>query len=280
MKSSSLDILSELSKAVSEVTIASSKNKAAKDNYDNMIKFQKIITDQVTGIEQSNESYSSFRKYCLQMDVPKELLPDLVLKNHTLNQLDARIKREIKTYKERREFIWELFKPLLAYLENYKYKPNSASAICNQTEVALKIIDSPHLQELWNKAVSRINSDPEGTITVSRSILESTCKHILDKMKLQYDDKMDLPDLYKFTAKSLNLSPDQHTEKIFKQILSGVGSVVHGFGSLRNKLSDSHGVGVNKSKPSLRHARLALNLGMSVSIFLMETYENSVKAEI
>ncbi len=277
MKSSNLDLLSEFSKAVSEVTIASSKNKAAKDNYDNMIKFQKIITDQVTGIEQNNESYASFRKFCLQMDVPKELLPDLVLKNHTLTQLDSCIKREIKTYKERREFIWNLFKPLLNYLENFKYIPKTTSAIGNQTEAALRIIDSPHLQELWNKAVARISSDPEGTITVSRSILESTCKHILDKMKLSYDDKMDLPDLYKLTAKSLNLSPDQHTEKIFKQILSGVGSVVHGFGSLRNKLSDSHGVGINKSKPSIRHARLALNLGMSVSIFLMETYENTFK---
>lgn len=83
--------------------------------------------------------------------------------------------------------------------------------------------------------------DPEGAITSSRTLIETTCKYILDELKITYKDDIELPKLYKLTAENLNLAPDQHTEQIFKQILGGCQSVVDGLGALRNKLSDSHG---------------------------------------
>ena len=75
------------------------------------------------------------------------------------------------------------------------------------------------------------------------------------------------------TAKNLNLVPDQHNEKIFKQILNGYQSIVEGLGALRNKLSDSHGKRIGSVKPASRHAELAVNLAGTMTVVLFETYE-------
>lgn len=74
-------------------------------------------------------------------------------------------------------------------------------------------------------------------------------------------------------AGELNLSPDQHSEKIFKQILGGCSGIVNGLGMLRNKHGDAHGYGPTANKPKPRHAELAVNLAGSMAIFLIQIYE-------
>jgi hypothetical protein len=48
--------------------------------------------------------------------------------------------------------------------------------------------------------------------------------------------------------------------------------VVNGIGTLRNRLSDSHGRGGKPVKPSPRHASLAVNTAGAIATFLIETY--------
>ena len=139
---------------------------------------------------------------------------------------------------------------------------------------AIEKIDAVHVQSAWAKALERRIQDPEGAITSARTLIESVCKHILDEAKVQYDDKQDLPKLYKQTAELLNLSPSQHTEDVFKQILGGCTAVIEGLGSLRNRLSDAHGKGKVGVKPAPRHAELAVNLSGALAIYLLATWEN------
>ena len=86
-----------------------------------------------------------------------------------------------------------------------------------------------------------------------------------------------MPKLYKSAAGSLNLSPSQHTEPIFKQILGGCTSVVEGLGAIRNKLGDAHGKGKAAPKPAKRHAELVVNLAGAAAIFLVQTFEEKRK---
>ncbi|MBL0102405.1 MAG: abortive infection family protein [Bacteroidetes bacterium] len=97
---------------------------------------------------------------------------------------------------------------------------------------------------------------------------------ILDERNVTYDEKADLPALYKAVAKELNLSPDQHTEQIFKQILGGCQTVVEGLGALRNAYGDAHGKRLIRKKPNKRHSDLAINLAGTMAMFLLETFEN------
>ncbi|MFP3547641.1 abortive infection family protein, partial [Rhizobium sp. SIMBA_035] len=103
-------------------------------------------------------------------------------------------------------------------------------------------------------------TDPEGAITAARTLLETVCKHVLDEVRTPYTDKEDLPKLYGMVAQKLNLAPSQHTEEPIKAILGGAMNLVNGLGTLRNRLSDSHGRGGKAPvKPAARHAALAVN---------------------
>ena len=135
-------------------------------------------------------------------------------------------------------------------------------------------LDSNYIQNIWHKALERRNTDPEGAITLARTLLESTCKYILDEQhKVEYGNAPDINQLYRLVSKELNLSPSQHTEKTFKQILGGCSSIVEGLGSLRNKVGDAHGQGKVSFKPSARHAELAVNLAGAMAVFLFSTWE-------
>jgi hypothetical protein len=102
-------------------------------------------------------------------------------------------------------------------LESESRTPSDASVSATVVRIS-----SGYIQETWQKALERRATDPEGAITAARTLLESVCKHILDGAGATYDDSADLPKLYGLTSRQLNLSPSQHTEQLFKQILAAV----------------------------------------------------------
>lgn len=109
---------------------------------------------------------------------------------------------------------------------------------------------------------------------MSRSLLESVCKHVIEQSEgVEYGRSDDLPALYRKASRALNLAPDQHVEEVFKKILGGCTSVVVGLGELRNRVGDAHGQGQRPIKPLPRHAGLAVNLSGTMSAFLIATLE-------
>ena len=151
---------------------------------------------------------------------------------------------------------------------NQPLTPSDATA-----SAILSRIDAEHVRDAWQKALDRRGVDPEGAITVARSLLETVCKFILDEEQVTYSDTIDLPGLYQLTANKLRLAPSQHTEQIFKRVLGSCQNVVESLGTLRNKLSDSHGKGKQAVKPAARHAELAVNLAGTMATFLVATWE-------
>jgi len=145
---------------------------------------------------------------------------------------------------------------------------------------AVRRFDAAAVDEAWRKALDRRETDPDGAITMARTLLESVCKHVLDKAGIDYGENPDLNKLYRLTAAELNLSPSKHTEPVFKQILGGCTSVVEGLGALRNRLSDSHGRGSAAVAAALRHAQLAVNLAGSCAMYLLATWEHRDGAQI
>lgn len=135
-----------------------------------------------------------------------------------------------------------------------------------------KLDDWEAVQRSWQAAVNKVVSDPEGAITATRTTLESVCKHICDERQVPYEAGWDLSKLYKATTTALKISPDQHSEQIIKQILSGVVTVVSGLAAMRNALSDAHGKGKYSVRPHPRHAKLAVNTGFAVAGFLIDTH--------
>ena len=218
------------------------------------------------GVVDENE-YIKLRRELMGLPQIAKQLPQFLHICRSLDDFWNFIKPKLKTYDERREFLSVEFVPLLKYLESETASSGDAT-ITN----SLEAISPEYIQDVWHKALERRSSDSEGAITLARTLLESVCKHILDSSDAVYDETTDLPKLYKLTAKQLNLSPSQHTEEVFKQILGGCQSVVEGLGSLRNKHSDAHGKSAKAVKPAPRHAELAVNLSGAMASFLLQTH--------
>ena len=137
---------------------------------------------------------------------------------------------------------------------------------------ALADFDPDTVHARWTQALDRRDTDPAGAITLARTLLEDVCKWIIIEAGETYEEKDDLPVLYRKLAKILNMAPDSHTEPVFKQILGSCQSVVESLGSLRNKISDAHSPGPKKVKPAARHAQLAVNLSGTMATFLVSTW--------
>ncbi len=243
------------------------------DDFENDIEraesLQNMLIARSRGILGNEPEYKLLRHYFLNNSDTKSLLPKFVRTSRDLDQFWPFIKNKYTTYAERSAFIYSEFTKLFDYLEG----KTSAPADSPITE-GLKNFDAESVQAVWKKALERRSSDPEAAITSARTLLETVCKHILDTQGIEYDSSMiKLNELYKLTSESLNLSPSQHTEDIFKQILGGCSSIVNGLGTLRNRLGDAHGKGKVSARPAPRHAELAVNLSGSVALFLVSTWE-------
>jgi hypothetical protein len=138
---------------------------------------------------------------------------------------------------------------------------------------ALAEFDPETVQPRWTQALERRDTDPEGAITLARTLLEDVCKWILHEAEETWEEKDDLPQLYRKLAKVLNLAPDDHSEAVFKAILGSCQNIVESLGSLRNKISDAHSPGPKRVKPAGRHAQLAVNLSGTMATFLVSTWQ-------
>ncbi len=230
---------------------------------------QNMLIACATGGSGVVEEYARLRRELLNEVSINDRLPRFVKTCRDLTQFWNFIKYKFAHYQERRDYLWAEFRPILDSLENQSATPADHSISEN-----LEQFDAEHVHQVWLKALARRAEDPEAAITSARTLLESVCKHILDETGTAYEDNADLPKLYHLTSIQLNLAPDQHSEQIFKQILGSCQSIVGGLGAVRNRYGDAHGQGSSPTKPSPRHAELAVNLAGAMSTFLVATWES------
>lgn len=227
-----------------------------------------ILIASATGGSKYNWIYDYLRGEFIKNVEIRDRLPTFVRTYPNLKTFWPYIKGEAGTYDERQRIISEAFTPLIDHLEGKNAAPGDQIA-----SDALQTFDVDGVHAVWEKAIARRSTDPEGAITVARTLLETVAKRILDETGQPYSDKDDLPKLYSNAAKALNLAPDQHTEEPIKAILGGAMNLVNGIGTLRNRLSDAHGRGGKLPvRPSPRHASLAVNTAGAIATFLVETH--------
>jgi hypothetical protein len=235
---------------------------------------ENILLAACEGQRTSNQLYTQLRAMLLDEPSIKPLLPSFVRTSRDLNHFWSYIKGQSDRWDPRRAHVREAMTPLIDYLEGANRTP-----VDNVVSDVLQNFDVEGVHKVWTKALERRHTDPEGAITSARTLLETVCKRVLDETETEYDDKADLPALYKSVATKLNIAPSQHTEDIFRRILGGATSVIEGLGSLRNKIGDAHGHGKNAVRPSARHAQLAVNLAGTMATFIVETWnERSLKS--
>jgi hypothetical protein len=137
----------------------------------------------------------------------------------------------------------------------------------------LSFLASDAVRAVWEKALARRHTDPEGAIVSALTLLDRVCKHILDGMNVPYSESADLAAVMKVTLDQLSLAPGQQSEKEFRRILDGAAHVMEGLCSLRDRFGAAHERRSAPGAPSPRHAQLAVNMAGAVATFLVETWE-------
>jgi hypothetical protein len=202
----------------------------------------------------------------------QNILPSWLVKARYGQQYWNFISTEFKTYQERRIFLRAEFDQMIDLVKSGHSHPLTYSITNSLSEINNEIINAN-----WKKIIQRSKTDPEGAITASKTMMETVFKFILDEESESYTKQDDFNDLYLNVKKVLKLDPKNHNVQTFKQTLSGITSVVQGFGSLRNDYEDSHGKGKDSFYPEERHVELVINLTASLCSFLIDTYRSKIK---
>jgi hypothetical protein len=228
---------------------------------------ENILVDGCEGPAGDTGTYQQLRAELMQDPVLRPLLPEFVRTCRDLRHFWGYIKGYAPKWEPRRIHIRDSMTPVVDHIEGTHKAPVDTVA-----SDVLQKFDADGVHVVWEKALARRHTDPDGAITSARTLLETVCKRILDEAGETYSDKDDLPALYRAVALKLQIAPSQHTEEAFKRILGGATSVVEGLGSLRNKIGDAHGQGGKPVRPSARHAQLAVNLAGAMATFLVDTW--------
>lgn len=140
----------------------------------------------------------------------------------------------------------------------------------------LEEVGFEYIKEQIEKCEEKImKRDYDGAITNARTLVESVCLFILEESKIPHKSNGNLIKLYKEVYKVLKMGPVLYQEDCFKQILSGIISIINGLSNLRNVMSDAHGRSKMKYyKPTERHAVLAVNIAKVISEFLYASWKS------
>lgn len=152
------------------------------------------------------------------------------------------------------------------------YKVASLNGVLIQPET-IKQINHDFINEQIQKCQKKITEDDfNGAITNARSLLEAIFIEIIERNDAEeVKNDGDVENLWKRVKKIMKLEIDKATlpDYVF-QILSGIDTAIKGLAGLSNNAGDRHATKFNTKK---HHAKLAVNLAMTISDFLIDSWQ-------
>jgi len=234
----------------------------------NAERLKRICRARGTGNQPDPLEYSECRGELLSDKRIEGVVPKFVTQCQNLDEFWEECKEHYDKWDDRREWIRSEFEPLITFIKELA----SHVQVPIDTE-GISVFGSDRIKDTYQKAYDRIENEPEGAITMARSLLESTCKHILSIKRQSCDKPEGLPKMYGRTLEALSVAPSDAQSDAFKKLLGGCSTIVNSIGQIRNDLSDAHGQGPDWVPAAQRHARLIVNASATVSSFLLDTLQ-------
>lgn len=124
-----------------------------------------------------------------------------------------------------------------------------------------------------------IQSDPEAAIGAAKELIEATAKHVLDRLHVDYESAIKVPQLVRLAQKELGVhpeavAPDKDGYDTIKVILGSLAQVAIRVNDLRRPYGTGHGRAVRPSGLKARHAQLAVGGSAVYCRFLLDTLED------
>ncbi|HFK8542648.1 TPA: abortive infection family protein [Proteus mirabilis] len=137
---------------------------------------------------------------------------------------------------------------------------------------AIKQRDFPTIEMEFTRAIENIYNSPREAVSAASNILESIFKVYIADEGLELPAKQDLQSVWKIVRESLGLNTKSVEDEDLRKILSGLYSITEGIGTLRTHASSAHGAGRKIYNLKSRHARLAINAAHTLTMFILESW--------
>jgi len=164
------------------------------------------------------------------------------------------------------------------YVRDISWRPYLKSEHKKQNDKKAEQITEILTQEYVNKQIRLMNnsieSNPHLALGISKELIETCCKHILNEEKIKIDKNWDLPRLVKETNKQIDLMPfeveniDLAKSSIAK-ILGGFSNIVHGITELRNSYGTGHGHSPEFKNLDGIYIKLAVSSSSELAVFYL-----------
>jgi len=179
----------------------------------------------------------------------------------------------------RQEF-WEL-SPVekIAGRPRYSFRSlrNRAQRSVSRARSVADALDAGWMQQEIERLENAIEADPALAIGTAKDLVESCCKTILARRKVEFSRGADLGDLAKLLTRELQLVPEDVSDAAkgadsIRLILRNLTSISHNLAALRGLYGSGHGRDGKHRGLTPRHARLAVAAAVAFIDFVSETY--------
>ena len=142
------------------------------------------------------------------------------------------------------------------------------------TPSSAKSIDRSYIADIYERAKKDIaEGNFDSAITKSRTLLEEVFCYVVEQGGEAPSDNGDIGKLYNQVKELYNMHQNKELDKRINGLLSGLEKILSAIAEMRNKGSDSHGVGAKRINIADHHARLFVNSAMTMSEFILAVCE-------
>ncbi len=135
---------------------------------------------------------------------------------------------------------------------------------------SVKTIDRRYITDISERAMKDvIDGNYDSAITKSRTLLEEVFCYVIEKKGETPSESGDIGKLYNQVKQLYNMHQSKDMDKRINGLLSGLEKILSAIAEMRNKVSDSHGVGAKRINISDHHARLFVNSAMTMADFVL-----------
>lgn len=139
---------------------------------------------------------------------------------------------------------------------------------------SVKSINRSYIADLSNRAMKDIvDGNFDSAVTKSRTLLEEVFCYVIEKKGIKPSEGGDAGKLYNQVKGLYHMHQSKDMDKRINGLLSGLEKILSAIAEMRNKGSDSHGVGAKRINIDDYHARLFVNSAMTMADFILSVSE-------
>lgn len=167
---------------------------------------------------------------------------------------------------------------LLLFQEKIEYD-GSKYHFCNVDDLTINVkslrVTTSYIRALPDRIANNIqNEEFDSVVSKSRLMIEETCIYILEQKGRSHSEKGNVGKLYAECRTTLNMIPSNQWETFVQELVGGLNKIVSAIGNMRDKNSDSHGVGSKRISIKEREAKLIANSSMALCEYLLDVFES------